>query len=377
MSAPTKVILATRADWSIFERRFEAEARRLGLWAWIQGLDGTTRIEKPQLPPADLSGAAGQFQMSRYNAEAALYKTQEENTTKLHTWISSAVAPTVYMSCCDPSKDLPDWHTQLKALMKPDDDERLETAQRAYRAAITKMTKAPKDWTEWLEAWHAAMIEGQDAGLSETKNYTTWWLDFRQALQDVRELPDFRSWAQNETNFNRGKTTKPTFREISAAFERDILKPGIRQDGPGFVPGQAYGPTYDGIGPYGQGQGRGRGRGGRGRGGGSRKHARDDDICIACDGVTHRLEDCYTAFPEKAYNGFRQTGRAQRAWEKNQHKPDVRDAIQKVRQTMTETTTAPKSEPRTTPRLTPRFETPHPSARHTPSSGSGRDKSEH
>ena len=196
------------------------------------------------------------------------------------------------------------------------------------------------------------MTEGQDAGVPETLTYDTWWLDFSDAIVALgRDIPVIMSWTQIQSHHHRLDEEKPSFQQVSAAFTRDVVRIiATTTNRKNFRAGATFGPTFgnEGTDSEDKGMSSDAGRRPKPTAGQKRKRTKEAEeiTCIGCDSFTHKIDDCYMAFPEKAFEGFRATTGAKRAWQKNQIKKEVQDAIQKIKKTKVQFSTASSTPPR-------------------------------
>lgn len=157
------------------------------------------------------------------------------------------------------------------------------------------------------------MARGLQKGLSDAKDTAAWVLDLLQAVLGILPI-----WAVSFRQVRRQAIADEslTFREVGNDPRQELASQGSHKTV--RTSKGAFATTYDGTKDHGSEIGDAhtaedqtppqRGSTGSRGGRGGRKHTQQDQSssegCPACE-MPHALPQCYYAFPDKAYQGFK------------------------------------------------------------------------
>jgi len=196
--ATTTHLLSTKSDWDAWQKKFEQEARAVGIWDIVLG------IEEPLLkPPAELDmspyakrrGPAGssnaiahatrsnpsgsatpqneddavegtpthEMEMTiasresyRYNErrleqKKKEYKEQRQAIQKLTALVRETVAPDVFDLYYESGDSLKDLYKKLEEALAMTAMEKMTMSRQAYQLAILPLKKEPRSFTDWVD----------------------------------------------------------------------------------------------------------------------------------------------------------------------------------------------------------------------------------
>jgi len=195
-----------------------------------------------------------------------------------------------------------------------------------YRTAMKPLTKPPRDWHSWIAAWEEAMSLGQQKGLSDAKDSAVWFGDLIEAIKPVLTYWTV-SYEQNKQEAAENGTL--SYRSVANDLRRET-RSKIRG---GSVAKGSFGPTYaqDSQSPD-QSEDEDEGKQTKSKKGKKRhRDSRDStsatggsmERCLVCECIGHQTPDCFYAFPEKAYEGFKPRRKIQKRAEENLKKKEI------------------------------------------------------
>ncbi|KAG7134451.1 hypothetical protein HYQ45_007594 [Verticillium longisporum] len=379
-----KALLRTFEDWGRWDEEFQTKATSLHQWEYIDPDSEQSLLEKPQrpefskygrrVPPrsTDSDSSTGvrgrrsgqssqtirqqssepivslpetfdphqrarsiaeltaedkvsfQFEWRVYEQDYKEYKEQETNCEKLKAWVIDTVDYGLRQSSCRPQWDLRRWYLNLKTSVGTTDREQQTAARRKYQEATSILTKAPKDFADWITTWEIATNHALVWKTGGVEDPNTWFDDLTKAIR-----PILGHWVTIYRGIYKDKLEDKTLSigEVAKdlrteAEQQNLLHPQEKR--PKIVRG-SFGPTFAGESSVGSGTGiqdenvtsrpqeeerMARKRKAQDTLTTTRRTRaatsnRGDVTCRACDG-RHDLGNCYYIFPRKAPEVFRE-----------------------------------------------------------------------
>lgn len=338
-------------DWYAFQSKFETRAEKQGLWKY---LDPARSFRWPQRPTTPVLSDFGDTHagrqsyrgvLSAYNKLCEEYKAFEDQFADLAQWTLDSVTPEVQLTQLHPDEDLQTWYQKLSTDGKMYEAEWRDSIEKEYIDCMNEVGKWANKIDQWIMKWEQIMAKGQRHRLTDTLDAVYWFDDFCTALRPYMEewIPDFER--THHLDVYEGMITYHTVAAKARIHWSSVYacrgrpaEPRGRDEQQGTEDGQSD------IEPR---RGRNRRKGThRGRrdgsssarendppNGGSGKRKRADTSagrCRACLSDQHALPECFYAFPERAYKGFRFPAKGLVEWHLERN-PAVQAGIERLR----------------------------------------------
>ena len=340
-------------DWDEWDRTFKSKADSYALWEHIDpdtqnpkaflkepgppkpgdfhtaavtpasSTEGTgesqTQTEPTPVTIASLSAEekkSFQLAWTVYNHDFSRYTIERNNIKELKNWVTSSVTGQYRRCACEPTDSIRGWYSKIKEHTEVGNQMLLETARTNYKKAVLVLKQPPKDLEAWVSNWEQTMSDAQSKKVPDAMSPGSWFNDFLNAVTPIMD-----SWTTSYRLVKEQAVTANTmtFRILANDFRKEIRNRQVSLGGIKPIRG-SFGPTFgpkdstEGDAPSGTGSSSRKGSSAKENSGkGHKREASTQEElnapstkrprCSACN-LTHKLSNCYYAFPERAPEHF-------------------------------------------------------------------------